>query len=272
MNRFIKWPFAALVATALSAPLFADGLNVPWPPTGQTPGTTTNNSATAGNVGEYATANIGGGSATITVTIAAPGVVTWTAHPYSINSSGISACGAINFTTTGALPTGLAVATNYYASAVDANTLRLSTTVANCLAGTYITTTGSQSGTHTGQAWALLANITAADIGGMALTAGEWDIDIHGLFLPGSTTNITYLWVWLNTSSVTFNATPGQFALTQYGAGSVIYNASATETSLDVSRVRLLLSSTTNYFFGVRSGFTLSTLNGFGLLVARRVR
>lgn len=79
---------------------------------------------------------------TFTITIAAPGVVTNTAH-------GIYTGEGVYLTTTGALPTGLSANTMYYAIRVDANTFRLATSLANAVAGTAITTTGSQSGTHT---------------------------------------------------------------------------------------------------------------------------
>ena len=77
---------------------------------------------------------------TATITIATPGVVTLTAH-------GLVAGDSIQFTTTGALPTGLSPLTTYYviAAGLTANTFQLSTTIG----GSAINTTGSQSGTHT---------------------------------------------------------------------------------------------------------------------------
>ncbi len=78
----------------------------------------------------------------VTVTIAAPGVMTWTAH-------GLKSGQKIQLTTTGALPTGLAAATTYWVTVIDANTFNLSTSLANAQAATFITTTGSQSGVHT---------------------------------------------------------------------------------------------------------------------------
>ena len=51
--------------------------------------------------------------------------------------------------TTGALPTGLAVWTTYYIHVISSSTFHLCTSLANVGAGTYINTTGSQSGTHT---------------------------------------------------------------------------------------------------------------------------
>lgn len=75
---------------------------------------------------------------TATITIASPGVVTLAAH-------GLRVYEQVYFTTTGALPTGLAANTSYYAVPIDANTFRLSLTQN----GPYINTSGSQSGVHT---------------------------------------------------------------------------------------------------------------------------
>lgn len=80
-------------------------------------------------------------SVAFTVTIAAPGVVTKAAHGRKTGDK-------IVLTTTDALPTGLAVETTYYVIYVSANTFRLATTPSNALAGTAITTSGAQSGTH----------------------------------------------------------------------------------------------------------------------------
>lgn len=82
-------------------------------------------------------------NATVTLTIATPCVVTWTAHGFTTGQS-------ITFTTSGALPTGLTANTQYFVTVVDANTFKLSTTPDNVGTATFIATSGSQSGTHTG--------------------------------------------------------------------------------------------------------------------------
>lgn len=80
---------------------------------------------------------------TVTITSANPGVVSLSAH-------GLSTGSCIELTTTGTLPTNLAVNTNYYVIYVDANSFRLATSAANAIAGTAIDTSGgSPSGTHT---------------------------------------------------------------------------------------------------------------------------
>lgn len=82
-------------------------------------------------------------SATVTITIASPAVITWTDHNLTEDD-------VVNFSTTGALPTGIAAGTDYYVKPITANTFQI------CLAsggknGTSVNTSGSQSGTHTGQ-------------------------------------------------------------------------------------------------------------------------
>lgn len=79
---------------------------------------------------------------TATMTIATPCVVTWTSH-------GLVYGQRVAFTTTGALPTGITANTGYYVNVINANTFNLATSLANLQAGTYLATSGSQSGTHT---------------------------------------------------------------------------------------------------------------------------
>jgi hypothetical protein len=79
-------------------------------------------------------------TATFTVTIASPAVFTITGHGYVPGQ-------VLQFTTTGALPTGLSLATNYYVipAGLTANAFEVSTTPG----GAAVNTSGSQSGTHT---------------------------------------------------------------------------------------------------------------------------
>jgi len=57
---------------------------------------------------------------------------------------------AFTLTTTGVLPGGLALATPYYAIVIDANTIKVASSLANALAGTAVTiTSAAGGGTHT---------------------------------------------------------------------------------------------------------------------------
>lgn len=79
---------------------------------------------------------------TATISNATPAVVTFTSH--GMNNGEI-----VFFETTGLLPTGVSADTNYFVTKIDANTFKLSTTFANFLAGTFVSTSSAGSGTHT---------------------------------------------------------------------------------------------------------------------------
>ncbi len=76
-------------------------------------------------------------AATVTVTIASPGVMTWAGHNFASNDT-------IVLSTSGALPTGLSANKIYFVRNPTADTFELSATSG----GASINTSGSQSGTH----------------------------------------------------------------------------------------------------------------------------
>lgn len=80
-------------------------------------------------------------SSTVTITIATPAVISWAVH-------GLAAGTPISFTTTGALPTGLAVGTTYYVVNPTTDAFSVSATPG----GSAINTSGTQSGVHTARA------------------------------------------------------------------------------------------------------------------------
>jgi len=86
----------------------------------------------------YWNANLGVAASEFTVTIANPAVVTFSSLSSIPNGT------AIQLTTTGALPTGLAVGTVYYVAGSSGATCNLTAT----FGGVNIITTGTQSGTH----------------------------------------------------------------------------------------------------------------------------
>jgi hypothetical protein len=111
-------------------------------------------------------------ASTVTITIAAPGVVTWTGHGLSVNDT-------IRFTTTGALPTGLAINTTYYVKQVlSPNTF----TVSASAGGAAITTSGTQSGTQTALVWYGVPVVTVANtaITLASVTVPGWSMGVGG--------------------------------------------------------------------------------------------
>lgn len=236
---------------------------------GQIPGTGTNDNAIAGSVREYATANVSGTTATVTFTNASPTVVTWTAHPYTINGTGIVAVGAINFTNSGgALPTGITAGTNYYAIPIDANTLHIATTAANAIAGTFVNTSSTGTGTQTGDAHILAATGSAKTLAAMALTAGDWEVYCTGVFVGTATTVGIDLQMSISSTDNVKSNTPGDFGLIS-GVG--FSAASANLQSVPSGIVRRSLSATTNVYCNANNDFTTSTLTVYGFMRARRV-
>jgi hypothetical protein len=127
----------------------------------------------------------GGAIATVTMTIASPGVITDTAHGFTNGQ-------VIELGTTGALPTGLSVGTSYYVINATTNTYQLSLTQG----GAAINTSISQSGVHSrysqganevsGNGWSpggmLLTNVTAVirTTSGAALTTDDLSVTATG--------------------------------------------------------------------------------------------
>lgn len=66
-----------------------------------------------------------------------------------VSSSDQSDLISVRFTTTGTLPTGLALGTTYYLKRQSANTFKVATSVANAMLSSFVTITGAGTGTHT---------------------------------------------------------------------------------------------------------------------------
>jgi hypothetical protein len=98
-------------------------------------------------VGTWGTAK-----AVVTITIASPGIVSWTAH-------GLENDREVVLRTTDSLPTGLNTATTYYVRNASANTFELSATPG----GASIDTSGSQSGIHSVTAVAEIISDAGSD-------------------------------------------------------------------------------------------------------------
>lgn len=224
--------------------------------------------APAGAIGQTVGGSVLGSvaTATVTITIAAPGVVTWTGHEFSTTVPQ-----PVVFTTSGALPTGLTAGAVYWTipSSVTTNTFEVATSVANAIAGTAITTTGTQSGTQTGTAGTAMANNTAINVTGLALPAGDWDVWGEVVFNAASAT-VTNLQASINTTSATL-AAAGTVVGGSYAsfAGPTMTTVNAVPT-INVPQCQLNEASTTNVFLVVEGTFSAGTLVGYGFLFARR--
>lgn len=235
---------------------------------GQLQGTTTNDSAQAGYVGEVITSGFCLGTAstaTVTITIAAPGVFTDTAHGIT------GACPVVFTNSGGGLPTGITSGTTYWVvpSSITANTYSVATTVANALAGTAVTTTGSSTGTQTRTSGSTLTTTTAADITGVALTAGDWDCRAVASRTLGASTSVTVLKSGIAATSATL-AAQGRDAVTYLQTAANVMGALGQDQH--TGPVRISLAATTNEFLSAQDTFTVSTNVAFGALTCRRAR
>ncbi len=232
-------------------------------------GTATNDSAASGVVGQEIVTATGNNNAnsTVTITIATPAVVTWTAHGFT---TGSIATTAVRFTTTGALPTGITANTTYYLSAIDANTFNIATTADNAFAGTFVATSGTQSGVHTADIRIFQTTVVTQNIAAFKLTAGDWDVSAQMLKASGtSTTTTTYLAGSWGTVSATVSRIVGRRMSFQYG-GLVLGNNEFTVFSFPPSR--LSIAATTTIYLTGDDSFGTSTLITSGWLRARRIR
>jgi hypothetical protein len=153
---------------------------------------------------------------TVTISIAAPGVITWSGHGLSVNDT-------IRFTTTGALPTGLAINTTYYVKQVlSANTFTVSTSAG----GAAVTTSGTQSGTHTALVWYGVAVVAVAntEITLASVTVPGWSMGVGG----GMEIDALF--------TVTNNATVKTLGMT-YGGGVLLAAAAANNASACVQKL-----------------------------------
>lgn len=243
---------------------------------GQIPGTTTNDNAAAGKVGQYVIATTTGTAAqqatsTITVTIASPAVVTWgTTVPYLADPNGIATCAGVYFTTTGALPTGITASTNYFVigSSISGNTFQIATSCDNAIAGTAINTSGTQSGTHTAFPGATLTSAVSINLAGMALTAGDWDVLETAGFFSNTTTSVTLMAASTNTTTATLIGKVG--TRTQYSTAAMVPGVA--NNIISTGPGRYSLSATTTIYCVASSSFTISTMDAWGGCQARRVR
>lgn len=221
-------------------------------------GTTTNDNANTGSVGEYLTANTARTTATVTISIASPGVITWTAHALSPGA-------IVVFTTTGALPTGLTAGTSYYVlTVIDANNF----TVAATPGGTAIATSGTQSGTQTGTAQVSLSTGTPVNAVGLFLTAGDWDVQGIVTFATAASTSVTQAISAINTTANTIGA-DGSYA--RYTTAAFVPGAVEwLDWPSPVTRVSL--SAASAVYVVAQSTFTVSTQAVGAVIRARRVR
>lgn len=227
--------FVSQGQTIRSNPLTVGGQAVS---AGQYPGTTTNDTATAGNIGEVMEVITPSNSATATFTNGQP-TIGWTTH-------GLSAGSVVNFTTSGGLPTNFAVGTNYYVipTGLTANQIEVSATAF----GTAISAGSAGTGTQTGQAGALQSNGTPQDFAAAQLTAGNWECTGSVRTVTTGATTILggFLTANSNSSTGVGNYNLAQLSLTQASGGSIV--AALPQRTFQLAATTIMFADVNNVF------------------------
>ncbi|MBB0023622.1 hypothetical protein D7S70_08150 [Ralstonia pickettii] len=110
-----------------------------------------------------------------------------------------------------------------------------------------------------------LSNGVSANLTSISLSAGDWDIGGNAYFHPGASTVITGLGVSISTTSAISNGLGGlTYIQANYNTGGGNY--------LTTPTVRLSLSATTTVYLVGIANFGTSTMQGDGMIRARRVR
>ncbi len=158
-------------------------------------------------------------SGTVTFTIASPVVMTWTQSQLPNNTP-------IKFTTTGALPTGLVVGTIYYVRRLSDSTYNIATKPD----GQGINTSGTQSGTHTGNA--TRHDVYEALLPSVVMTAS---IASTTMTVSAVTTGVIAIGQILSGTGVTADTTVTGFITGAGGTGTYTVSVSQTVASTTIT-------------------------------------
>jgi hypothetical protein len=113
-----------------------------------------------------------------------------------------------------------------------------------------------------------MVNGTPKNITSISLTAGDWDVSGSIGFIPAATTNTTQFIGSFSTTTDALDTTPGRF----FSFNLAPYVPGTSQQNYAMPIGRFSLSGTTTVFFVAQSAFTVSTMGGFGIIRARRMR
>lgn len=114
-----------------------------------------------------------------------------------------------------------------------------------------------------------LTTATAANVGSISLTPGDWEVSANCGFVGASGTTVVFTQVSLSLTTGTPNAALG--FLTQSYPNAAPFGTIST-INYNVGPVRFNLATTTTIFCVAQSGFSGGVLSAQGFMHARRVR
>ena len=113
---------------------------------------------------------------------------------------------------------------------------------------------------------------TPANITSISVPPGTWDINFLGSFTGAAGTSVNYMAVSVSATSATMDTTPGSYGAQSGGVATIFnlgWSGGMTETA---GPVRVTVTAATTYYAVAQAGFTASTMSGYGILLAKRVK
>ncbi len=113
-----------------------------------------------------------------------------------------------------------------------------------------------------------LTTDTTANVTSIVLTPGDWDVSGVIGFVPAATTSITHMSGGSSETSATMGGLGKEFATTSQAYVPGVTN----EIEYAVPTTRFSVAASTTVYLTAHAIFTISTLGGYGIIGARRVR
>ena len=117
-----------------------------------------------------------------------------------------------------------------------------------------------------------LTTATGATVTSISLTAGDWDVYGHIVFVPAAGTSITILSAGITQTAATVPSSGGSISETLFREQRAAFVPGAGHMSEPVPAARLSLAATTTVYLTAQATFTVSTMVAYGGIWARRAR
>ena len=115
-----------------------------------------------------------------------------------------------------------------------------------------------------------LTTATGKTVASISLTAGDWDVSGNIGYNTAASTSVTFFHSTLSLTTNVVDQTVGRENMMSMAA--TVPGALSPAFQFPVGPVRMSLSGTTSVFLVAQASFTVSTLNAFGIIRARRIR
>jgi hypothetical protein len=117
-----------------------------------------------------------------------------------------------------------------------------------------------------------LTTATAKTVISISLTPGDWDVGGNVFFFPANTTNVTAFVASISAVDNGLDGSAGRQSARDFPSGGSAFGSPAFGTSMLTPLARISLATTTTIYLIARGDFSVSTMQAWGFISARRVR